>query len=154
MSPLPSLLLTVLMSAGAVRAGCPTNVDWVEFEDFCYWRSTYPSTWAGAVAACQTLGESSQLASIHSLVENSFIMQTYNYAETWIGLNDIDTEGQFVWSDGTDVDFTNWRPGQPDNHDNEDCVEVPDMRDPTAERWNDGNCDLDFHFICKMPASS
>ncbi|KAF0308816.1 Lectin BRA-3 [Amphibalanus amphitrite] len=113
MSPLPSLLVTVLLSAGAARAGCPTNVDWREFEGSCYWRSTYPATWSAAVTACPTVGDGSQIASIHSLVENSFVMETYNYGETWIGLNDLGAEGQFTWSDGADLDFTNWQPGQP-----------------------------------------
>ncbi|XP_043229343.1 lectin BRA-3-like [Amphibalanus amphitrite] len=154
MSPLPSLLLAGLVSAGAARAGCPTNVDWREFEGSCYWRSTYPATWSAAVTACPTVGDGSQIASIHSLVENSFVMETYNYGETWIGLNDLGAEGQFAWSDGADLDFTNWQPGQPDNLDNEDCVWMPHPKDPSGGRWDDYDCDSSLFFLCKMPATS
>ena len=30
----------------------------------------------------------------------------------WIGANDKGTEGTEVWSDGTELDYTNWWPGE------------------------------------------
>lgn len=29
----------------------------------------------------------------------------------WTGLNDIDKEGDFKWSDGTVFNYSNWKPG-------------------------------------------
>lgn len=42
-------------------------------------------------------------------------MQDFNRA--WIGGNDRDVEGKFVWTDGTIVSdgFENWRDGDPSN---------------------------------------
>jgi len=42
----------------------------------------------------------------------------------WIGLNDINTEGSFVWVNGDLLDSDiEWRTGQPDNwRGDEDCV--------------------------------
>ena len=155
MSLLLTPLLVGLMSLGAAEAGCPTNVDWREYEGSCYWRSTYPSTWQGAASACPTVATGSQLASIHSLLENAFVMESYDYAGMWIGLNDVSAEGQFAWADGSTVDFENWQPGQPDDKDgNEDCVQVPHPNDPTAGRWDDDTCSVDKYFLCKMPATA
>ena len=55
--------------------------------------------------------------------------------DCWIGLNDIDTEGMFVWADGSSSSYRNWGPGQPDNSNEEDCVH---LRADTL--WNDLPC--------------
>lgn len=36
--------------------------------------------------------------------------------DTWIGLNDINHERMFLWTDGTGVHFTNWAKGFPSGH--------------------------------------
>lgn len=36
--------------------------------------------------------------------------------DTWIGLNDINHEMRFLWTDGTGVYFTNWAKGFPSGH--------------------------------------
>lgn len=33
----------------------------------------------------------------------------------WIGLNDRDRKGVYKWSDGTDFNYANWKPGEPSN---------------------------------------
>lgn len=40
--------------------------------------------------------------------------------DVWIGLNDINSEMRFLWTDGKGVKFTNWAKGYP--------VSVPDGR--------------------------
>ena len=52
------------------------------------------------------------LASVHSeaeLTELLSVIDTNNLH--WIGLNDNDTEGTFIWSDGTASDFFKWNGG-------------------------------------------
>ena len=64
----------------------------------------------------------------------------------WIGLDDIEEEGAFRWSDGNKLEYTNWMPGNPgDTLGGEDCVEFyyPDGT------WNDINCSWKVDgFIC------
>ena len=65
----------------------------------------------------------------------------------WIGLNILNDNHVFQWSDGTDVPFFNWASGQPDNaNDIEYCVE---MR--TGQLWHDQNCYVKRGPTCKIP---
>lgn len=34
-------------------------------------------------------------------------------SETWIGLNDINSESTYLWTDGSVFDYSNWAPGFP-----------------------------------------
>lgn len=53
----------------------------------------------------------------------------------WIGCNDKDNEGKFVWTDGSPCS-SKWGPEQPDNHNgNENCVELR-----LAGELNDAQC--------------
>ena len=73
--------------------------------------------------------------------------------DVWIGINDIDSEGQFRWLNG-DV-FRNefeWSSGQPDNAgNNEDCVHL-NIFDPPEEA-NDYPCSFNSHGLCEKPIS-
>ena len=66
----------------------------------------------------------------------------------WLGLNDIEDEGTFVWaSSNTSPSFTFWRPGEPnDQWGNEDCVHI--VHDFYA--WNDLECSQKLGFICQF----
>uniref|UniRef100_A0A2C9K4V1 C-type lectin domain-containing protein n=1 Tax=Biomphalaria glabrata TaxID=6526 RepID=A0A2C9K4V1_BIOGL len=73
--------------------------------------------------------------------------------DTWIGLEDRQTEGKYIWHDGTEqtarqrTDFSCY--GQPDNWDNaEDCLH--------ASKWcsaprniNDDSCTESFEYLCE-----
>ena len=75
-------------------------------------------SWLEAEAAAVAMG--GHLVAINSEAENllvqDLIRSTFGYdAGAWIGINDIDQEGTFVWSNGDPVDYTNWMPGEPNN---------------------------------------
>ena len=64
-----------------------------------------------------------------------------------VGLHDQGVESDFVWSDGSVVDYTNWDNWNPDNWANsEDCANVRSYNDG---RWNDQNCRNSLPYICK-----
>jgi len=68
-------------------------------------------------------------------------------ASRWsIGINDIVSEGKFVWLDGDPVSFTSWVVGEPNNSGgDEDCGELY----AGSGNWNDQQCSLASFFICE-----
>ena len=124
-----AVLLACLAAARA--ASCPetwTLGTCASCANSCYWISSSQSlyaNWHDAGVACQAKDPRAHLVSVADLAENTFLVETMGAAgpSSWIGLNDIATEGQFAWSDGSAISFTNWGTGQPDDYKHEqDCV--------------------------------
>ena len=58
----------------------------------------------------------------------------------WIGLTDLETEGQYKWTNGEPAYYTQWADNEPNNNNGiEDCVHLIDN---TREGWNDLSCNL------------
>ena len=65
---------------------------------------------------------------------------------SWIGFTDEATEGDWVWTTGEDVVYTNWAAGEPnDSNDGEDCAEMWGQG-----AWNDLTCDWERPFIMEV----
>ena len=66
----------------------------------------------------------------------------------WIGGNDQETEGNWVWiSHGCPIKFNAWKKNQPDNYKGiEHCAYVSPIH---AIQWNDANCKTLFFYICE-----
>ena len=82
--------------------------------------------------------------------EMNFIKsKSFKNEHYWIGLNDLQDENTFVWTDGTRYDasvFNYWGAGEPnDANSNEDCVKL------TNATWNDDICQKNHSYICKRP---
>jgi hypothetical protein len=119
------------------------------------------SSWPQAQIFCQR--EGLHLAKVESVAENEFITARAiqnGMDETWIGLNDRDTGGEFVWHDGTALAYENWNPGQPNNGDggDQDCTEIHTCVNPDScqdnswvGRWNDEDCNAPAAFVCESP---
>ena len=69
----------------------------------------------------------------------------------WIGLNDINTEGTYVWADGSYSHYIHWYSGQPDNNQrSEDCVNTW-----YSGSWNDALCNATHTcFFCSSNGES
>ena len=65
----------------------------------------------------------------------------------WIGVNDLETEGEFQYATGGNLVYSNWKIGQPDNdYDKQDCVLIY-----TGEtNWIDHFCSYQYPSICEM----
>ena len=67
----------------------------------------------------------------------------------WLGLNDKTTEGNFVWSDGSIRNYTNWNKGEPNNAVNgENCTVTGKS---IKWKWNDARCEDEYFYVCKIP---
>ncbi|KAL6740154.1 hypothetical protein Aduo_013539 [Ancylostoma duodenale] len=89
---------------------------------------------------CQALG--AHLVSIHSEEENQFVRAKK------------DKSGKWYWVDGTEMNFTRWSVGEPNNSGgNEGCAEmfiysISSVRDTY---WNDIPCSRTMRFfVCKL----
>ncbi|XP_038668026.1 lectin-like [Scyliorhinus canicula] len=120
----------------------------------CFMLISVAKTWADAEAHCQKLIAGSHLVSIHCKKQNDFIAANFKNGRvlrTWIGLNDIGKEGNYVWSNGTPTNYLMWRSRQPDNLGSiRNCVEMGHWG---SNSWNDAHCSLKYPFICshKLP---
>src|SRR6185503_16248261 len=101
------------------------------------------NTWTASEAKAKALG--GHLVTINDAAENQWVADTFfpltgvPYASLWIGLNDVATEGQFVWASGESVTFTYWYPGEPNDAGGaEDYATIrhPSEAPPTVS-WND-----------------
>ncbi len=65
-------------------------------------------TWATAEAEAVTLG--GHLTTINTAAEQDWVYRTFSPYRTdlWIGLNAVASPGNFVWSSGQPVTYTNW----------------------------------------------
>ncbi|XP_065183592.1 macrophage mannose receptor 1-like isoform X1 [Sycon ciliatum] len=119
---------------------------------FCYYVS--PATvdrHSAAKDACKGMG--AHLASIHSLAEQAIISSLLSSRPTkmnaYIGLTDIAQQGDYRWDDGSNVVYTYWASGQPNDFRHaEDCVML--LQHNTT--WHDVSCNSTLSYICKMPA--
>jgi len=129
---------------------CPsTNPGWMHSGDYCYLISPTRLSWYEAQEYCWSYG--GFLAEIKSAEEQQHIDAIlHKDIFYWIGASDLATEGSFVWAESHEaVDYANWRPGEPNNDDNEDCVEIGWNSDGVLG-WNDEHCtSTEFHAFCQ-----
>ncbi|CAH1777950.1 unnamed protein product [Owenia fusiformis] len=110
-----------------------------------------------AESDCKTRG--GHLASVHSDIEQAFMAEKMkdNKLGYYIGLNDIDKEGSFVWTDGSPYSYQKWAPkprnvnGRPKSS---DCAQVTGTGFNTTE-WRTVHCNTRTDgYICSKEAAS
>ena len=138
-------------AANTACKGCvSTEVDGVAF-----YVCPFPTAWETAREVCED-DHYGDLATVRAAADETAIvglMQTAFVADAWIGFNDLESEGTFVWVDGTPVDYVNWQQTQPDNYDGiQHCVIVA----VESGEWFDRHCPNQLHqfvdsFVCADP---
>lgn len=111
--------------------------------DVCYFFSTEAQSWTGARDDCRRrLGD---LGAITSREEDELVGAIVEDA-LWIGANDRQSEGTFVWDSGEPFVFQRFASGEPDDLLNlQDCVE---KREGDG-LWVDRACELTRRYVCE-----
>lgn len=106
-------VMAVKTSYAAVAAGPVVN----PANGHSYYLLTQ-NVWTASEAEAISLG--GHLATINDTAENSWVLNNISTigASTkslWIGLNDVASEGTFVWTSGETAPYRNFRSGEPNN---------------------------------------
>ncbi|MEB2343121.1 MAG: lectin-like protein [Deltaproteobacteria bacterium] len=104
-----------------------------------------PNTWAAAEAEANALG--GNLVAILDAAENTWVWETFapiHGGPLWIGLNDVEEEGTFVWTSGRPTAYTSWwvAGGQPSGDGN--AVELNNYL------WNDNSGSTVFRAVAEV----
>jgi|GEM_PF-1452733 hypothetical protein len=106
-------------------------------------------TWEEAHAYAQRFG--AHLATVRSLAENKWIDSTFGVKNKWIGINDREKEGEYVWSSGEKSTFTHWNNGEPNNFGG--VEDYGHIGDNPEGKWNDNNPNARFVGIMERVSS-
>jgi hypothetical protein len=100
-----------------------------------YYRTTTDSWQVANTRAANLFGT---LATIHDAATNEWIRVNVagsgNSSDCFIGINDVATEGTFLWSNGEKPTYLNWRSGEPNNSGG---TEDFGIMSPSTGQWND-----------------
>ena len=118
---------------------------WSYFDGFCYYTSETCTNWTRAVNKCHD--EHSVLADVSNNEENVYLQHRHNGEKSWLGLNDITAEGDFIWEGLGRANFTAWAQNQPNNFREEDCVHALGV--DFKYEWNDVKCSDCHQYTCK-----
>jgi hypothetical protein len=111
-----------------------------------YWICPTPRTYSEAEAHCAAQG--ARLVQVESEEENAAIYaaaQAIRRQDYWLGMDDREEEGVFVWGDDSPIIYELWHDGEPNDWGgNEDCGAFW-----TDDKWNDFDCNQNLGVICE-----
>ncbi|XP_039886053.1 perlucin-like protein [Simochromis diagramma] len=135
---------------------CPDR--WVHVGDHCFFLSNDNDGWLNSTLKCKDIG--GHLAILTTKEEHDALEKEARTIGTfnpfyWLGLSDIENEGDWKWVDNStlQVSFWNTLKSEPDNNASageagEDCAVV----DTQNQNWYDVPCSFQYRRICQMDA--
>ncbi|XP_053408178.1 uncharacterized protein LOC123560994 isoform X2 [Mercenaria mercenaria] len=146
-------MTTIARTTKSMEGGCPSGFNYT-FGNKCYLFSVDGDTtfWGDAKDRCEILG--GHIISIHSEQEKDFIaLNVYGISHgMWLGMQDLNDDRRFDWSDNSPLDYSNWAPNEPssnvhDTFEKESCVEMW-ADENNLGFWNDVKCYASKGYIC------
>lgn len=108
-------------------------------EKYKFYELDSVTTWTEAEAYCAEQG--GHLAIISSKEENDFLyalMIAQGYSSAYFGITDSETEGTWVWVDGSPAGYTNWHEGEPNSENSNEDYGMFYYKYEDGS-WNDGD---------------
>ncbi|XP_015338886.1 macrophage mannose receptor 1 [Marmota marmota marmota] len=152
-----SINATVMPTSPPSPGGCKEGWSW--YNNKCFkifgFAEEERKNWQEARKTC--IGFKGNLVSIRNEKEQAFLTHlmkdsTFN---AWTGLNDVNSEHTFLWTDGRGVHYTNWGKGYPGgrrsslSYEDADCVVIIGGKSRDAGMWMDDTCDSKRGYICQ-----
>nr|P0DM39.1 RecName: Full=Snaclec alboaggregin-D subunit beta; Flags: Precursor [Trimeresurus albolabris] len=138
-------LLVVFLSLSGAGAGLCCPLDWSSYDLYCYKVFKQQMNWTDAEQFCTQQHTGSHLVSFHSTEEVDFVVQmSYKSLDTtffWIGVNNIWNGCNWQWSDGTGLDYKEWR-------EQFECLVAKTF----DNQWWSMDCNSTYSFVCKFQA--
>uniref|UniRef100_H2RMX2 C-type lectin domain-containing protein n=1 Tax=Takifugu rubripes TaxID=31033 RepID=H2RMX2_TAKRU len=103
------------------------RIGWTLFNNFCYFFSCELKSWEASRQNCRQVG--ADLVVVDTSEEQKFLSKNIK-KETWIGLNDVETEGTWKWTDGNPL--------------TKGYLSVPGW-----SNWNDISCNKSLQWVCE-----
>ncbi|XP_052473610.1 macrophage mannose receptor 1 isoform X1 [Carassius gibelio] len=139
------------------KGGCAP--EWKHFKGKCYNVKEELKTWTEARGYCRELG--GDLASILNKQQQAFLSTIIREKTTdlWIGFSNL-ANGRFKWTDGSNVQFTEWAKGEPQTYwhsyywtkyhhsDEQECVFMGKSSSSEFGKWVATDCNSTHGFIC------
>ena len=124
------------------------DVPWELFGNSCYLLGSKQMAWEDASEHCSSMG--SHLLEVDNADERDFLVQKYKAKYTvWVGGNDKETEGTFVWQASKKMIPTDsFYLGEPNGGRNENCAELY-CQSARVSKLNDRNCRDKRNYICE-----
>ena len=68
-------------------------------------------------ANIQSVAEDAHLVAVNDAAEQKWLLEVFGHRPYWIGLTDFASEGEWEWTSGESVAYTNWAPHEPTDAD-------------------------------------
>ena len=130
------------------EAGCEaaTGCDYIASGDDLYlYCAGAAATWSESQAACAAIG--GHLVTVDDADEQTFLAGILGEANAWNGYHDTDGDRVYAWIDGTPVEYTAWRAGEP-NRPAGFCAHFW-----IAGQWADAGCGSRLDYVCEADAA-
>ena len=108
---LVAVIVMSLFSLGVYASEGPMGAK--EYNGHFYRYYDTQMSWSEAKSFCEERG--GHLATISSGSENEFVSSLFSCESIWLGGNDVEKEGQFIWYTNEDFSYSNWGSGEPND---------------------------------------
>ncbi|XP_064816367.1 lectin-like [Oncorhynchus masou masou] len=132
---------------------CTGHVAWYKLGSYCVKHINQMLDYTSAENHCKSVKSGAHLVSIHSAEDNNAVDEFSQWSSRhnpriWLGghaVNDPSQASNFLWVDGSDMNFSAWiqDPKQPSGDGR--CMEMNWLE---TGKWNDKPCSQNNFFVC------